>query len=105
MLIGVEPLHPVDCRDARVIQTWCVNQIEELHLVADGILRDPLDIPASSKKTFLTGQLVQESRLAVTDRSQHHHCRLVWVGSWICLRHDSECKSYFWVLQSVLLKK
>ena len=49
MLIGVEPLHPVDCRDARVIQTWCVNQIESLHLVADGILRDPYDTPASSK--------------------------------------------------------
>ena len=34
MLIGVEPLHPFDCGDTRVIQARSVNQIEVLQLVA-----------------------------------------------------------------------
>ena len=47
MLIAVEPLHPVDRGDARVIQARSVNQIEALQLVADGVLSDSLDLSAS----------------------------------------------------------
>ena len=43
MRTGVEPLHPVDRGNARVVQAWSVDQIEVLQLVADGILRDPFD--------------------------------------------------------------
>ena len=47
MLIAVEPLHPVDRGNARVIQARSVNQIEALQLVADGVLSDSLDLSAS----------------------------------------------------------
>ena len=43
MLIGVEPLHPVNCGDTPVIQARSVNQIEVLQLVADAILPDAFD--------------------------------------------------------------
>ena len=75
----VEPSHPIGGGNARVVQTWRVNEVEVGQLFARGVLSDSLDLPCGMEHAILPSQPVQHRRLAVTDGSQHYRSWFCWV--------------------------